>query len=229
MSLTQISALVPIKNESERLPHKNFKSFAGNPLYFKVLDTLASIDAVDRIIINTDSEEIFDTCVKRYEKAVLIQRPDFLLGNHITMNSLITYDLTQIEGEHFLQTHVTNPLLSKKTVLDAIERYFNQLESYDSLFTVNEIKKRAYNYQQEPINHELGELKMTQDLPPVLVENSNLFLFSRTSFNATKSRIGERPAFMSMNEFEAVDIDTPVEFKLAELIHANRSSFGLED
>ena len=146
------------------------------------------------------------------------------------MNSIIQYDLLQTDGEHFLQTHVTNPLLTERTIQDALETYFKQLPKHDSLLSVNSIKKRAYNEKIEPINHRHEQLLMTQDLPEILIENSNIFLFSRSSFYANNnSRIGKNPFAYKMNELEAIDIDTLEEFQLAELIHSRRELFGFID
>src|SRR5690349_22501127 len=105
-----ITALVPIKANSQRLPNKNFLDLNGQPMYRAVLDTLQSVPEIDSILINTDSEIIKQDCGSSYSKVRIIDRPAHLLGDRITMNSIIDYDLEQVQGEHFLQTHVTNPL-----------------------------------------------------------------------------------------------------------------------
>lgn len=201
-------------------------SFCGQPLYQVVLDKLQSISLIDRIVINTDSETIARDCSGRYSKALIIERPQNLIGNDVTMNSIIEYDLTKVDGEHFLQTHVTNPLLTSKTIVKAIEMYFESLGVCDSLFSVESVKKRAYDHNGKPINHTNEKLLQTQDLPPVNIENSNLFVFSRTSFaEAQNSRVGLRPKLFQMSAIEGVDIDYLEDFLLAELIMKNRAIF----
>ncbi|GAB5417738.1 MAG: acylneuraminate cytidylyltransferase family protein [Crocinitomicaceae bacterium] len=222
-----ITALVPIKKESERLLNKNFLSFNGRPMYTCVLETLEKCPLIDKIVVNTDAQEIASFVKNELTKGHLIRRPEHLFGNEITMNSIIAYDLSQVSGEHFLQTHVTNPLLSIETIEKAIATYFDQLEQFDSLISVNAIKKRAFDAQLQPINHDNTNLLMTQDLPPILIENSNLFLFSRASYEQTKSRIGRRPQAFSMHELESLDIDHESDFKLAQLIDKNKDSLGL--
>ena len=226
MNSNKISALVPIKQHSERLKNKNFKVFGGEPLYHHVLSKLQAIDCIDRIIINTDSEEIIKTSKNRYSKVVIIERPEHIKGNEITMNTLIEYDLQQITGEHFLQTHVTNPLLKKETIEEAIKCYFENLKTNDALISVTSLKKRIYNHELVPINHDNEVLEMTQNLPEILIENSNLFLFSRTSFKANKmSRVGKNPFAFRMSEMEGIDIDTIDDFILAELIYLHGAKF----
>lgn len=54
-------------------------------------------------------------------------------------------------------------------------------------------------------------------------ENSNFYIFSKNSFNlAGKKRIGLKPQIFSMNKLEAIDIDNPEDFILAELLYKNR-------
>lgn len=222
-----IKAIVPIKDESERLKNKNFLNFCGKPLYQIIIDTLLEIELLDQIIINTDSQVINEYFSNRYSKVTLLQRPLHLIGNEVTMNSIIDYDLSLIEGEHFLQTHVTNPLLKARTIVTAIETYFNNLSHYDSLFSVESVKKRVYDQSGRPINHSNEKLLQTQYLPEINIENSNLFLFSRTSFlKANKSRIGLKSNIFKMSAIEGIDIDYEEDFLLAQLIKNNQSIFN---
>ena len=67
----------------------------------------------------------------------------------------------------------------------------------------------------------------TKKLLFVCIENSNLFLFSRTSFNnAAFSRVGAKPQLFPMNHVEGMDIDYYEDFLLAELISKNKELFG---
>lgn len=220
-----IKALVPIRMNSSRLKNKNFLDFCGEPLYQIVLNTLQSIDLIDEIIVDTDSPELINALHLQYSKVRIIQRPEYLRGANVTMNKLIAYDLSVSEGEYFLQTHCTNPLLTKDTIISAITAYFNGLEKFDSLFSVDRIQKRAYHSDGNTINHSNERLEQTQDLNPICIENSNLFLFSRTSFMSTESRIGNRPSLFPMNPTEGIDIDYEYEFKIAELIYMNKNKF----
>lgn len=226
----KLTALVPIKSNSERLANKNFLPFCGQPLYQIVLDKLETIDLIHEIVINTDSEIIQLDCAERYSKVRILERPMHLLGNEVTMNSIIEYDLGQISGTHFLQTHCTNPLLSRTTIIAAIQQYQAKLDVFDSLLSVESIQKRAYLSDGTPINHRNEVLAQTQHLPSINIENSNIFLFSRMSFlNAGNSRIGLRPQLFPMSGIEGMDIDYEADFVLAELIAKHIDLFRKSD
>ena len=54
----KIVALLPIKANSNRVKGKNFRDLAGRPLFRWILDTLLSVDLIDKIVINTDARNL---------------------------------------------------------------------------------------------------------------------------------------------------------------------------
>jgi CMP-N-acetylneuraminic acid synthetase len=226
----KIIALLPMKGHSERVPNKNIRLFSGKPLFHLVADTLESCDAIGSIIIDTDSERIADDARKHFSKVEIIERPKELQGDFVEMNDIIAHDLKMTGGEHYLQTHSTNPLLTTETLAAAIECYFSSFENHDSLFSVTRMQTRLYWESGEPINHNPKELLRTQDLPPVFEENSNIFIFSKSSFtSAGNKRIGLRPVMFPMDKMEAVDIDEESDFRLAEMLYRIRSEGDSND
>ena len=212
-----IVALLPMKGHSERVPNKNLRICAGKPLFLWVLETLLASNQVSKIIVNTDSKEI--ASVAKFSSNILVHmRPTTLRGDMVSMNEIIKYDLSQEKGEHFLQTHATNPLLTTATLDQAISKYHYSLSEHDSLFSVTNMQTRLYDYQYKPINHDPAKLIRTQDLDPIYEENSNFFIFSRSSFQKHHRRIGETPILYPMNKYEALDIDTEEDFTVAEAI-----------
>lgn len=216
----KVAALLPMKAHSERVPSKNMRSFEGRPLYHYIAQILEDSLLVDQILIDTDSEVIANDARKYFDKVTIIDRPVNLRGNLVAMNDIIAHDINVTEAEHFLQTHSTNPLLTKKTLEQAILKYFGQLPEYDSLFSVTKIQSRLYWETGDPLNHDPQELLRTQDLPPLYEENSNLYLFSRTSFVAAgNSRVGLRPRMFVMSKIEAIDIDDEEDWQIAEALY----------
>lgn len=217
--MKKVVALLPIKYHSERVSGKNFRNLCGQPLYRWILDTLLSCGQVDEVVVDTDSESFIDELAKQYPAVKTLLRPQTIRGGMVSMNRVIQYDMSQIsKAEHFLQTHTTNPLLTRESIESAIRTYFKNLESYDSLFSVNRIQARTYRPDGSAINHILGDLKRTQDLDPILEENSNLFLFSRASFANTGSRIGRTPFLFETQKAESFEIDEEEDFVLVQTL-----------
>jgi len=223
----KVKALIFMKEKSERLPGKNYKNIAGKPLLYWILKSLSGSKRVSEIIVNTDSLMIADLC-KQITPVKIHNRPDFLLDiNHNEASQIIKYDIDKLEGEHFLHTHATNPILRSSTIDNAIDSYFKSIDDHDSLFSVTPFQKRIFNDKKRPINHDPMKMIKTQELPTYYEENSCLYIFSRSSFKKTKSRIGLNPQLFPISMLEAVDIDTYEDFVMANAILENKSKiFG---
>jgi CMP-N-acetylneuraminic acid synthetase len=212
----KFTALLPMKGESERVPNKNIRDFNGKPLFLHVLQTLHDVEQIDKVIINTDSEIIMEMA-RSYEKVIFHKRPDSLLGHFVPMNDIIAYDVDKSGDEYFIQTHSTNPLIKANTISNALSTYEKEKAKHDSFFSVTRLQTRLYWGDGTPINHNPQELLRTQDLAPVYEENSNFFIFSKSSFrNAKNKRIGLQSKMIEVNQLEALDIDELEDFLLAE-------------
>jgi CMP-N-acetylneuraminic acid synthetase len=215
-----ITALLPMKGHSERVPNKNMKDFCGSPLYHVIVKSLLKSKFISEIIINTDSVIIKRDILKHFPLVKTVARPETLLGDTTPMNDIIAYDISQSKSEHFIQTHSTNPLLTCGQIDRAIDLYLDNLERNDSLFSVTKIQKRLYDAQGLPLNHNPEIMLRTQDIPPVFEENSCFFIFSKTSFfNSGHNRVGKNPLLYELNKIEATDIDEPIDFTIAEALY----------
>ncbi|MDH5719782.1 MAG: acylneuraminate cytidylyltransferase family protein [Spirochaetia bacterium] len=215
----KIIALLPMKGHSERVPNKNMRSFNGEPLYHHIVKTLLSISLIEKIIVNTDGQELKNDIENHFPEIQINNRPLEICGDLVPMNDIISYDLEKSGCTHYIQTHSTNPLVKASTIKRGIEKYFSILDKYDSLFSVTKLQTRLYWENAEPLNHNPKELLRTQDLPPVYEENSNFYIFSKESFKTVGSkRIGRKPFMFEVPAIEAVDIDEEYDFILAEAL-----------
>lgn len=220
MEIPKIKALVPMKGHSERVPNKNIRLLGGKPAFHWIMESLSNSKYVDEIVINTDSKEIAQSAIDNF-KVTIIKRPDFLLGDMVSIQPLIEYDLLQTNGDYYLQTHSTNPLLTAKTIDKAIEAFFAQRE-HDALFSVTTVKTRFYWPDGRGINHDPKKLVRTQDLEPIYEENSCFYIFSRETNQKVKNRLGANPMMFPIHKLEAVDIDEIEDFYWAEYLLKQR-------
>lgn len=219
--IKSVIALLPMKGTSERVPNKNLKDFNGSPLYSVVLNTLLNCSLIDKVVINTDSQLIKDDITKNYNSNVIvIDRPENICGNYVSMNKIIEYDISQFPASIYLQTHSTNPLLKPETITKALEKMLNVADEpkADSIFSVTRTQKRFYTEDCLPMNHDPNML-VTQHLKPIFEENSCFYIFTRESFTKNNSRIGSNPFMYEIDKIEATDIDEPEDFKIAEILH----------
>ncbi|WP_029246921.1 acylneuraminate cytidylyltransferase family protein [Schlesneria paludicola] len=217
--MSGLVALLPMKAHSARVSGKNFRSFAGKPLFRWILDSLLEVTAIDRVVINTDARDILASHGLVDSDRVLIRdRKSEICGDFVSMNLVLKDDVENVPADAYLMTHTTNPLLSATTIRSAIEKYQAGVAARecDSLFSVNRFQTRFYRADGSPINHDPKNLIRTQDLEPWFEENSNLYLFSRPSFEKTQARIGEKPLLFPTPPCESADIDDQDGWDLAE-------------
>jgi CMP-N-acetylneuraminic acid synthetase len=218
----RIVALVPMRHDSERVKGKNYRSFAGRPLYHYIIETLLGCPLINAVIIDTDSSFIWEEAQKKFPDVKLLQRPEHLRSGSVPMNDVLLNAVSQIEADFYLQTHSTNPLLTSETISSAITSFLNSYPIYDSLFSVTRIKTRLWDGLTRAINHNPSILLRTQDLPPVYEENSSLYIFTRNILESRHNRIGERPLMQEINHLEALDIDDEHDFRIAEFVYTER-------
>lgn len=228
----KIVALLPMKANSERVKGKNFKDFCGKPLFRWVLDTLLSVSEISSVVINTDAREILKAHgLEESDRVKVRDRPLEICGDLVSMNDVIENDIANVEAGIFLMTHTTNPLLSKQSIESALKIFKKSLQEkrHDSLFSVNRVQERFYTSDATPINHDPNNLIRTQDLEPWFQENSNLYLFTKQSFEVTGARIGLTPTMLVTEPFESIDIDTPDDWSFAESVVSYYRAKGVID
>jgi CMP-N-acetylneuraminic acid synthetase len=214
-----VTALVPMKAHSERIPSKNIRMLGGKPLFFHILEALELAEFVYEIIVDTDSQKIIDLIKENFPKVIVIERPLYLLGDKVPMTPIIEYDIKYAHTEHFLQTHATNPLLRATTINYAIESYFEGLsKGFDSVIGVTRYQKRFYNHNKHPINHNPEIMIPSQDILPLYEDNSNFYINSIENFLKNKNRIGKNPNFIEVSKLESIDIDDEEDFLMAEAV-----------
>ena len=183
-----------MRHTSERVPGKNYRLFAGIPLYKHMLAGLLQCPLIDQIAIDTDSPVIQQQICQEAPHVRLINRPEHLTGGLTPMNEILLYDVSQVEADFYLQTHSTNPLLRPDTITRAVERFLSNRPIFDSLFTVTRLQVRLWDQLTRAVNHNPSILLRTQDLPPVYEENSCLYIFDRATLENRRSRIVNAPS-----------------------------------
>jgi CMP-N-acetylneuraminic acid synthetase len=215
----KITAFVPMRHTSERVVGKNYRSFAGRPLFHYILSSLQKCREIGTIVIDTDSTTIMEDVATSFPSVEVIERPETLRGGMVPMNDILLYDIQQYSADFYLQTHSTNPLLSSATISRAIQKLYEHYPEYDSLFSVTRLQTRLWDEHGRPINHDPAILLRTQDLPPVFEENSCMYIFTGKTLETRHNRIGERPMMFEIDPEEAWDIDEESDFRVAEILY----------
>ncbi len=224
--MPKIVALVPMRHHSQRIPGKNYRPLAGKPLYQYIISSLLACPEIIQVVVDTDSPPIMEGLRANFPSVKVLERPERLRADAVSMNQVLEYDTSQVEADYYLQTHSTNPLLRSATISQAVRTLLANQPKFDSLFSVTRRQVRLYDQQGHAINHDPAVLIQTQDLPPVYEENSCIYIFSRPSLLAHHHRIGERPYLFEVDAAEAWDIDEQLDFSITEFLMQKNQSTG---
>lgn len=219
-------ALVPMRHHSQRVPGKNYRPLAGKPLFQHIIETLLVVPEIGQIVVDSDSDPVMDGLRRQFPQVKLIDRPEHLRADEISMNDILLYDTEQVPADFYLQTHSTNPLLKPETVSRAIQAFLADRSTYDSLFSVTRLQTRLYDQHGRALNHEPAILIQTQDLPPVYEENSCLYIFTRENLIKHHHRIGANPLMFEIDAAEAWDIDEELDFTITDLLLRRKNQIG---
>jgi len=205
-------AFIPIKLNSERLPGKNIKCFDnGEPLVVYPLKTALKVEAFDEIYVYCSSEEII-----RYlpDGVKFLKRPTSLDLSSTSISEVISMFVQAVDADIYALMHATAPFLHE----NSIERGVKALKQgeHDSALAV----KKHYDFiwkNGKPDNYDVHNIPRTQDLEPFYIETTGLYIFSR-ELAKLQRRIGDTPYLIEVSDIEAIDINEPADFEIANAI-----------
>lgn len=216
-----ITAFLPCRKGSQRIPDKNIKPFSGieGGLLKIKIDQLLQCKKIDRIVLSSNDERILEYAESLNEPNIVIDhRPDHLGSSSTTTDSLINYVPSLIDEGHILWTHVTSPFMDNHDYDALIDAYFKGLDNgYDSLMTVLKLQGFIWN-KEGPLSYQRDELKwpMTQNIEPLYEVDSGAFISSIENYKTYQDRIGKKPVLFEQEKIKSVDIDWPEDFTFAE-------------
>ena len=216
MSRKKLTAIVPVRQGSQRIKNKNFKDFAGKNLLRIKLEVLKKIDIIDSIVVNTDSEEALSMADEfEVEK---FRREGYYASSECNNSDFFENLAENTDADFIMYSPCTAPLIKEETYYDFISRFRNGLDRFDSLTTVSPVKSHLW-LVGKPINYDPNNSPNTQDLPDILRLNYGLSVISRQDMIKYWNVVGSKPSFYKLDDFEAVDVDKPIDFEFAEFLY----------
>ncbi len=210
-----VACFIPIKSNSERVKGKNFREMNGRKLYEYIIDHAIKAGVFDDIYIDTNSDEIKEYASKKGCK--IIERKEDLAKNTANGNDLLNYHYDIFpDYDYYFQLFATAPYLQEGTIAKCAETLINST-IYDSVFTATE-HHGFFWLDNVPVNYRPSILPRSQDMNAVIEETTGLYGISKDALSKYRCRIGAKPYIHVVNKFEAVDINTEEDLKMAEYI-----------
>jgi len=214
MSKKKIYAFIPIKEVSRRIPRKNFRSFAGNPLFHYILSAAVKADRFDKIFVHTDSKEVVE-----YAATLGIEdceAPAEMVGDYVNGNMTMRFWGEKFpEAAYIFELYATAPLLASESIAASVDGLLSQSDKYDSVFTATE-ELGWFWFLGYPVNFRPSVLPRSQDADKVVKETTGLYGISSEALARGQERIGAKPYVHLVPTEESLDIDTPEDWRYAE-------------
>lgn len=219
----QLLAIIPARSGSKRIPGKNIKPFAGKPLLVHSVECALNTPSVSRVIVSTDSPEIREIAIKSGADA------PFLRPAELASDLTSTVDVV-LHAIHFL-SNAENLLYESLVVLAPTSplRTVGDVEAAFQLFQ-SSAADSLVSLAQTPINSACLTTVADNAVKPLITDSNFLFrlngaiYISRTeSILKTGKLLGEKTIPYFMPDLLSVDIDTPSDFLLAEILMKQNS------
>jgi len=209
-----ITIVIPCRAGSTRVKNKNFKPFAdSNLLEIKIIQAKKLGLPV---VVDSDS----DIAEKMaYEYGVKFKRrPEFYASSECNNSQYYEYLGNSVSTKYIMILQPTAPLLKDETLKGCYEEFMKNTDRYDSLVTALFAKKHAW-FGDSPINYQLDNTPNSQDLEPIKLPTFNVMISEVSSLLRTKNAITNKCLFYPIEEAEGIEIDTPLDFEIAEILY----------
>ena len=213
----KITAVIPIRTGSQRVKDKNLRPFANTTLMENKIDCLLKVPGLDEIIVNTNSEEAIEIVNRCYSGVKWHRREEYYASSRCSGSEFFRHLGEVTDTDIFVYAPCTSPFVKPETISKCIRQFLDHPE-YDCLATVSSVKEFMW-LDGKAINYDPQHAPNTQNLPDIVALNFGVTVTTRKALIANSNIIGKNPQFVLTTDIEAIDIDTPLDFYIAEQIY----------
>lgn len=214
--LKNITAVIPVRKDSQRVINKNLRLFNKKNLLIYKIEKLKQIKYIDKIIINTDSEEAIK--IAKDLQIEFWRREDYYASSSCSNSEFWSHIADTTDSKYIMFTNCTSPLVKLETYINIFKKFLETKNINDSLNTVTEEKNFLY-LDNKALNFNPEKAPNSQELPNIVKLNFAVNILSKKLMLKKKSVIGDNPYFFKLDQIEGIDIDTLFDFEFAEYLH----------
>lgn len=219
---TRILCVIPARGGSKGIPRKNLRDLGGKPLIVWTIEQALAVQTPLTVLVSTDDEEI--AMVSRGAGAVVpFLRPAELAADDTPTEPVVLHAIEQqraagAEPDLIMLLQATSPVRRPGTLDRAIAEFY--ATEVDSLVgVVPQAPFLWWSTDPPTADYDVGHRQRRQDLTPQTLryrETGSLYLTRTEIYRQQHNRLGGRIGLFVMAEDEGIDIDTELDFELAE-------------
>lgn len=220
----QVVAIIPARGGSKGVPRKNVKTLCGFPLIAHMIESALAASSVERVIVSTDDVEIGDVATRF--GADVQWRPADLSGDTASSEAALLHALETLEREQAFSPELTVFLqctspLTRSEDIDGVVRALIESDA-DCALTVAPFHRFLWREQQDGtaagINHDPAVRELRQQRAPQYIETGGVYAMRTEGFLEARHRFFGRVAMHCIPEGRSMEIDEPVDFRIAEAL-----------
>lgn len=219
MTKPKITAVIPARGGSRRLPDKNLAPFNGTTLLIHKIRQLKKVPQIDEIVVSSDCYKIIDS-VQREGVTVHVRPPEYCDEKSQPWGEVVKHICENIDGEHIVWAHCTSPLVDEALYSKALKWYEKMApKQCDSLMTIEEVRRYIFTSCDGLLvpHYETGVKEVpSQELRPFYVSTWGIAIAPRLKMIEWKYQHGPYPYRMILDKRASVDVDDALDLACAE-------------
>ncbi len=228
-------AIICARGGSKGVPRKNVRELAGKPLIAWSIEQALESGLFADVIVSSDDPEILEAA-RAAGATFLVERPAELASDASSVLPAIEHGLAQWEEarqqrlESFVLLQPTSPTRAVSDIANAVSLF--ESEKVGSVVTGSLAKASPYfSMLEEQPDGTVAVSKRVdppfvrrQDAPKCYEMNGSIYVIDRDRFSLDQRSLYPDSRIYEMSEEASVDIDTELDFRLAELVMQDRQS-----
>ncbi|RJR38300.1 MAG: acylneuraminate cytidylyltransferase family protein [Desulfobacteraceae bacterium] len=224
----KVLGVIPARGGSKGVPRKNLRPLGGRPLIGWVLEAALEVSELDLLVVTTDDEEIAD--VSRDWGARVLMRPKELAADATPMRPVLIHAMETMEAETgsgpfdwVMCIQPTYPFITGNRIREVLDAGGNTKADSVTTLVASPFSRHPFNARViEPdglarlaFPREKALMPQKQNASPFFFFG-NLVMTRRGTLYEGATIYGETTHPVVVEEWESLDIDTPVDFKFCE-------------
>lgn len=219
-------AIIPARGGSKRIPFKNVRPFAGRPMITWPLAAAITAGCFDRIIVSTDDEEIA-AIARAHGAETPFMRPADLADDHTTTQPVVAHAIAALglgSDVPVCCIYPTAPFLLPEDLIRGLAR----LRDDDATFVLP-VTPYPFPIQRAVRRDSMGRIAMldpasfgtrSQDLEEAWHDAGQFYWATAQTWLSGAPIFGAGAVGLDLPPHRVQDIDTPDDWRRAELMHA---------
>jgi CMP-N,N'-diacetyllegionaminic acid synthase len=222
--------LITARGGSKGIPKKNIKSFNGKPLIQYSIDLARIFSSDENICVSTDDVEIISVAEDSGLRVPFV-RPaglatDTASSYDVIMHAISYYESIGINYDKLILLQPTSPLRTEQHLRESIALFDTDTEM---LVSVKAETDPSYLLLEEDEQGYLKKKYQTsytrrQDVPVVYMYNGAIYMYSVAALKKSNPASMTKIRKYVMDAESSIDIDTPLDWEIAQLIHMQQSN-----